>query len=223
MATLTAYQRSAALTGALDLGLFSALGEAGPATADAMAARCAASSRGMRILCDYLTVDGFLAKEGDTYSLTLESAAFLDRRSPAYLGGAARFLSSPTLAEAFRDVAGTVRRGGTTMAAEGTVSADNSVWVDFARGMMPMLAPLAEQLATLVPLPDDRKVTVLDIAAGHGAFGIAFARRHPSVEVVAVDWPTVLAVAEDNARAAGVADRYRTVPAARPTRITGRG
>ena len=78
--------------------------------------------------------------------------------------------------------------------------------------MMPMLAPVAEQLATLEPLPDDRKVTVLDIAAGHGAFGIAFARRHPSVEVVAVDWPAVLAVAEDNARAAGVADRYRTVP-----------
>ena len=73
-------------------------------------------------------------------------------------------------------------------------------------------APLAEQLATLVPVPADRKVTVLDIAAGHGAFGIAFARRHPSVEVVAVDWPAVLAVAEDNARAAGVADRYRTVP-----------
>ena len=119
MATLTAYQRSAALTGALDLGLFSALGEVGPATADAIAARCAASSRGMRILCDYLTVDGFLAKEGDTYSLTPESAAFLDRRSPAYLGGAARFLSSPTLVEAFRDVAGTVRRGGTAMAAEG--------------------------------------------------------------------------------------------------------
>jgi cyclopropane fatty-acyl-phospholipid synthase-like methyltransferase len=50
------------------------------------------------------------------------------------------------------------------------------------------------------------------VAAGHGLFGIAFARRYPSVEVVAVDWPEVLAVAEDNARAAGVGGRYRSMP-----------
>jgi len=42
----------------------------------------------MRILCDYLVVIGFLAKSGTTYNLTPDTAVFLDRRSPAYLGTA---------------------------------------------------------------------------------------------------------------------------------------
>jgi cyclopropane fatty-acyl-phospholipid synthase-like methyltransferase len=53
---------------------------------------------------------------------------------------------------------------------------------------------------------------VLDVAAGHGMFGIVLAHRNPGVEVVAVDWPGVLAVASENAARMGVADRHRTQP-----------
>jgi ubiquinone/menaquinone biosynthesis C-methylase UbiE len=52
---------------------------------------------------------------------------------------------------------------------------------------------------------------VLDVAAGHGLYGIAFARQNPRTEVVALDWPGVLEVAKENARAAGVAERYQTI------------
>jgi 2-polyprenyl-3-methyl-5-hydroxy-6-metoxy-1,4-benzoquinol methylase len=71
----------------------------------------------------------------------------------------------------------------------------------------------AEMLANLLGAaggPPPRKV--LDVAASHGMFGIALARRHPGTEVVALDWPNVLRVASANARAAGVADRLRTLP-----------
>ena len=78
--TITGYQRAAALKGAVDLDLFSAIG-GGAETAASLAGRCGASARGVRILCDYLTTLGFLAKEGDRYRLTPDSAAFLDRRS----------------------------------------------------------------------------------------------------------------------------------------------
>ena len=47
---------------------------------------------------------------------------------------------------------------------------------------------------------------VLDIAAGHGAFGIAIAQRNPNAQIVAVDWPNVLQVARENAAAAGLQD-----------------
>lgn len=67
----------------------------------------------MRILCDYLTVLGFLKKKGERYLLTKDSATFLDRNSPAYAGGAAEFLLSDHLTQAFADVAGAVRKGGT--------------------------------------------------------------------------------------------------------------
>ena len=53
---------------------------------------------------------------------------------------------------------------------------------------------------------------MLDIAAGHGIFGITIAQRNPQAEVVAVDWPRVLTVATENAVALGVAARHTTVP-----------
>jgi len=53
---------------------------------------------------------------------------------------------------------------------------------------------------------------VLDIAAGHGLFGITIARQNANAEVAAVDWPLVLGVAQENAKAAGVAERYTTIP-----------
>ncbi|PYV14933.1 MAG: methyltransferase type 12, partial [Acidobacteria bacterium] len=70
----------------------------------------------------------------------------------------------------------------------------------------------AAAIARLVRLEPGRKHRVLDIAAGHGKFGIAFAREYPKVEIVAQDWPNVLEVARENARAAGVEDRFRTLP-----------
>ncbi len=53
---------------------------------------------------------------------------------------------------------------------------------------------------------------VLDIAAGHGLYGIAVAAHNPAAEIVAVDWKNVLEVAVENATQAGVASRYRTIP-----------
>jgi len=43
-------------------------------TAKAIAERCSASERGTRILCDFLTIIGFLTKEGNNYELTADSA-----------------------------------------------------------------------------------------------------------------------------------------------------
>src|SRR6188768_209344 len=74
--TLFAYQRSAALKAALDLDLFSVI-EDGANTVAALATRCGASERGVRILCDYLTTIDLLEKSGSTYTLPPTSAAFL--------------------------------------------------------------------------------------------------------------------------------------------------
>jgi ubiquinone/menaquinone biosynthesis C-methylase UbiE len=83
--------------------------------------------------------------------------------------------------------------------------------VKFARAMVPMTAMPAQTIAELVGDHGGEKFKVLDIAAGHGVFGITIARRHPNAEVVALDWPNVLEVAKENARDAGVSDRYSTI------------
>ena len=207
--TVNAYQRTEGLKAAIELEIFTAVGE-GKTTAPEIAHRVDASERGVRILCDFLCIMGFLTKDEGHYQLTPDSAMFLDKRSPAYLAGAIQFMLSPMLTDNFKNFAETVRKGG-TLSDGGTVSHDNPIWVTFARGMAPMMALPSQLLAKLVDPNADRKLKVLDIAAGHGLFGIAFAKNNPQVEVVALDWPNVLQVAKENAAVAGVADRHSTI------------
>lgn len=208
--TINAYQRTEALKAAIELELFTAIGE-GNTSSSQLAKRCETSERGMRILCDYLCIIGFLGKDGTNYSLTQDSAVFLDQRSPAYLGGATEFISTKKLTDHFKNFADLVRKGGSLDEDGGTVAPDNPIWVKFARGMAPMMAMPSQLLAKLADPAADRKLKVLDIAAGHGFFGIAFAVNNKQAEVVALDWAKVLEVAKENASNAGVADRYSTI------------
>lgn len=208
--TINAYQRTEALKAAIDLELFTAIGE-GNATPAELARRCEASERGVRILADFLCIIGFLNKENNRYSLTQDSAVFLDKRSPAYLGGTTEFISTEKLTDNFKNFADVVRKGGSLDSEGGTIAPENPIWVKFARGMAPMMAMPAQMLAKLVDPVADKKLKILDIAAGHGFFGIAFAKNNPGAEIVALDWPQVLEVAKENAGKAGVADRYSTI------------
>ncbi|HBB86176.1 MAG TPA: methyltransferase type 12 [Blastocatellia bacterium] len=208
--TINAYQRTEGLKAAIELEVFTAIGE-GNSTAAEIAKRCDASERGTRILCDFLCIMGFLNKEGNRYSLTQDSAIFLDQRSRAYMGGVTGFISTPELTDAFRNFAAIVRKGGTITTDGGTVSAENPIWVKFARAMAPMMAMPAQMLAKMIDPKADAKLKVLDIAAGHGLYGIEFAKNNPQAEVVALDWAPVLEVAEENAKLAGVSDRYSTL------------
>src|SRR5262245_46761831 len=207
--TLFAYQKSAALKAAIDLEVFTAIDE-GARTAGAIARRSAASERGVRILCDFLTVQALLQKSAAEYQLTPESAAFLSKRSPAYLGTTAQFLLLPALKNNFDDLTAAVTRGGVAPAGN-TVADENPIWVEFARAMAPMMMPPAMAIADLLAAAAPPNARVLDIAAGHGMFGITVARRIPGARILAVDWAPVLAVATENARAAGIQDRHQTL------------
>lgn len=209
--TAGAFHRTEALKAAVELDLFTHVG-AGRRTAAELAAACGAAPRGVRILADYLTILGFLRKDWESYALTPDADAFLNRTSPAYLGGTLEFLLTPQLYECFRTLTAAVRKGGTATSDEGTVSDDNPIWVAFARAMAPMMRPQAELLAGLLGGDSDRPLRVLDVAAGHGLFGITVARHYPNARVTALDWPAVLAVARENAGREGVADRLSLLP-----------
>jgi ubiquinone/menaquinone biosynthesis C-methylase UbiE len=207
--TFNAFQRTQALKTAIEIELFTGVGE-GNTTAPALAERCGGTERTIRILCDFLTIAGFLTKQGNEYSLTLDSATFLDKRSPAYMGTVSEFILSPYIKDHFDRLTETVRNGGCV--SDSALEPDHPMWVRFARAMAPMMAMPAELMAQLVDPAKDQKLRVLDIAAGHGLYGIAFAKQNPQIEVTAVDWPNVLEVAKENAQAAGVADRYQIKP-----------
>jgi 2-polyprenyl-3-methyl-5-hydroxy-6-metoxy-1,4-benzoquinol methylase len=205
--TINAYQRTDALRAAIELDLFTHIA-AGRQKAEELAQACQAAPRGIRILADYLTILGFLRKHGERYELTSDAAVFLDRQSPAYLRGAVEFLLAEGLREGSRQLTAAVRRGGTAMPAEGTVSDDNPIWVEFASAMGPVMRMPAQLLAGLIGGDLEQPLRVLDVAAGHGLFGITVAERYRRAHVTALDWPNVLAVAADNARRADVAERH---------------
>ncbi len=208
-ATFTAYQRTAALKAAVELDVFTAIGE-GKRTVPAIAARTRASERGIRMLCDTMAAFGFLAKRDGEYALDANTGAFLDRSSPVYIGSAIRFIDSDSVVEGFAKLTDAVRKGGTAIE-HNALEPDHPLWVDFARAMGGLARITSELIATLLNASALPKGKVLDIAAGHGWFGVTLAKHNPNLEIVALDWANVLEVATETAREAGVADRHRTI------------
>jgi len=209
--TLNAFQNTAALKTAIELDIFTAIAD-GADQASAIAQRVNAAERGVRILCDYLTIHGFLSKSDCCYALTQESAIFLNRKSPAYMGTLANFLASEDHKRDFDALTASVRKGGAAVAQGDHTKPNDKLWVSFARSMAPLTTVSAGFIAELAGAKKGEACKVLDIAAGHGMFGINIAKQNPNAQVTAVDWAPVLAVAMENADAAGVADRVAFRP-----------
>jgi len=204
-----AFQNTAALRAGIELDVFTAIG-AGASIPAAIAAKTGASERGVRILCDYLTILGLLTKEQGRYSLAPDAAVFLDRKSPACLASMTGFLAGPGPQRKFNALNQAVRKGGTAGGDGDNAKPRDEVWVTFARSMGPLTIPSAEFIAQLTSAAQGKECKVLDVAAGHGMYGITMARRNPKAKIVALDWPSVLEVARENAKKFGVAERYST-------------
>ncbi len=209
--TLIAFQQTEALKASINLDIYTKIAE-GATDSAALAKAIGASERGTRILCDYMTIQGFLAKEGTHYKLTPESAAFLDKRSPAYMGGMAGFLATEEHRANFSKLADAVRKGGTSNAGGSNLAPNDDFWVAFAHSMAGLAMMGAEFIANTIGAQQGKPMKVLDIAAGHGMFGLTIARHNPAAQIVALDWPKVLDVAEQNAKKFGVADRWSKKP-----------
>ncbi|MDE3201161.1 MAG: methyltransferase domain-containing protein [Acidobacteriota bacterium] len=204
-------QRTAALKAAIELDVFRAIGD-GPGDLASLAKHSNASERGIRILCDFLVINGVLAKEDGRYKHTPSSAAFLDPNSPACMASVAHFMSRTEVHEPLWKLADVVRNGRTSLPGAGTVEPENPIWVEFAEKMAPMMAPMAAPLGKAVLQEHSGPMKVLDIAAGHGLFGIEVAKQNPQAQVTGLDWAPVLRVALKNAQQAGVGDRYDMLP-----------
>jgi O-methyltransferase domain/Dimerisation domain len=204
------FQKTTALKAAIGLDLFKAIC-AGEESVDTIAHTTGAAPRGVRILCDYLVTLGFLSKSKGRYMPTPVTSKFLDPASPACMASVIDFIAAPEMLSLWmNDPVANVRNGGSPGLA--IISADNPIWEKFARAMVPFMRPLAAKIAARVVATPPAPMKVLDIAASHGLFGISVAQAVPGARVTAVDWAGVLRVAQENATAAGLADRYRPCP-----------
>jgi hypothetical protein len=177
---INAHQQTGAIKAAIELELFTAIAE-GNTTPATIAGRCQAAERGVRILCDFLTIHSFLTKEGSHYGLAPDSALFLNGQSPAYLGGAIDFLLTARIREGNARLTEAVRRGGTALG-KGTLEPENPDWVKFAQAMMPLMHMPAQIMAAELRKGGEAH-KVLDIAASHGIFGISVAKQNLAAHV----------------------------------------
>jgi ubiquinone/menaquinone biosynthesis C-methylase UbiE len=203
-----AYQKTAALKAAVKLDIVASIG-GGALTSDALAEKTATSARGMRILCDFLATMGLLTKQDGAYCVAEPGKRYLDPSSPAWIGGSIDFYAAPEIMRlVLDDPVSYVRQGGSAGLAH--LAPDHPVWLRFAKAMSSTARLAAKRAAVYLAAPR-APATVLDVAAGHGFYGIELAKAFPEALVTAVDWPSVLELASANARDAGVSERFRAV------------
>lgn len=205
------YAPPLAVEAGVRLGVFDAL-EKGSRTFDELAIATASSKRGLAALLDLLAGLGLLEKSsGNNFALTPESAAFLVSAKPSFQGGLFRHMSRQLLPN-WLHLTDIVRSGkpaeSVNEEAEGT-----AFFQEFVEDIFPMSYAAACALADGLGISGTtNEISVLDLAAGSGVWGIALAQRSPQVRVRAVDWEGVLPVTRRVANRFGVADRFTFAP-----------
>lgn len=170
-----------------------------------------ASARGPGAIANVLVGLGLLVRDdAERYALTPESAAFLVSQRPGFVGGIFRHASTQLLPHWLHltDIVGSGKPARAVHdAADGA-----AFFADFVEDIFPLSYPAARVLADALDLARARgTVSVLDLGAGAGVWGIALAQASPHVTVCAIDWPDVLPVTRRVAERFGVGDRLRTV------------
>jgi precorrin-6B methylase 2 len=183
-----------------------------PLTLGALAQATGASARGLGAVADLLVGFGLLARDdAGRFTLTPESDTFLVSHHPAFVGGIFRHVSSQLLPNWLRlnEVVGTGQPvESVNIAAEGA-----PFFAQFVEDIFPLSYPAARALAETLNLAGaETAVSVLDLAAGSGVWGIALAQASPHVTVRAVDWPDVLPVTQRVVERFGLGDRLTVVP-----------
>jgi SAM-dependent methyltransferase len=189
------------LSAALHHRVFDLL-EDGPKTADEVSAQSGASLRGVRAIMNALTAFELLTKgANERYSLTPESATFLVRGKPGFIGGFMQH--GDTLLPKWMQLPEIVRTGKPAMAVNQEGSGSD-FFESFVEDLFPVSYPSARALAAALP----GKKRVLDLAAGSGVWSIPLAQDSKAVRVTAVDWPGVLPATRRMTERLGVGEQY---------------
>ena len=201
------FMQPLALDAAIQNHVFDVL-DAGPKTLEEVSHATGASVRGLAAVMNLLVGIQFLAKTTDgRYSLTPESSAFLVTTKPGYHGGFVHQIVSGLITD-FLPLAEIVRTG---KPVENLVDSPHAAgfFEELVGNILPIAYPGAQVVAEALGVSRAvQPVSVLDIGAGSGVWGIALAQASPQVRVTAVDLPGVLPVTRKIAQQFGVAGQF---------------
>ena len=189
------YMPSRCLLTALELDIFTAVGEG--ANAEQIGKKIHANARAAGMLLNALVALGLLSKSGDDYKNTAESARFFvqgskDNHRNGLLHTANIWHRWSTLTDAVRS--------GTRVP---TSRDDNPEWTrNFIAGMQRHAKDRAPLVVKALGTTGVRRI--LDLGGGSGAYSIAFAKASPNVQCEILDVPEVVPLTNEYVRQAGV-------------------
>lgn len=199
----TGYWPAAALSAAVDLGLFEAVA-GGARSPDDVAARCAASAEHVADLLDALAAVGLLRREGGGYGLDPGATRFLDPASPACMLDALRM--NLDLYPLWGRLAATVREGRPAIPPRAHLGDDPARTRRFVLAMHGRALGMASEMLSAID-PGAGVETLLDVGAGPGTFSRMLAENRPGLRVTHMDLPPVQAIARELGASSPAADR----------------
>jgi SAM-dependent methyltransferase len=199
---LCAYWQTAALTAAIDLGVFTALGGRARSASE-LARTCQADRAALVRLCDYLVSLGLLRSTNGRYRATV-ATRLLDARSPESMAALPRFFNAPPVTTGFANLAAIVRSGEPAMRA-------SDAWPAFATSTLALRGLAANEIAAALARRGLGRGRILDVGAGASPLGVELLRRSRTATLVARDRAAVLKAARQHASDQGVEDRITTI------------
>jgi len=214
----TGFWASKTLLSAVELDLFTLL-EPDSLTGAEIGERLRLHQRAIYDFLDTLVALGFLERSGDgqsgRYSNTAETAAFLNRRSPQYLGGILEMFNA-RLYGFWNDLTEALRTGKPQNELKRTGhSMFDGLYRDPVRLEQFIFAMQGISTGNFHALADkfdfSKYQTVCDVGGANGQLCIVLANHHPHLRCTTVDLPVVTAIAEKTVAAAGFADRITCI------------
>ena len=218
MQTATAFWASKVLLTAVEFDLFTAL-DGNAMTAADLGKKLGIHPRGIYDFFDALVAGGFLARNGDgangTYSNTPDTAAFLNKNSPTYIGGMPEMMNARLfgfwnhLGEALRtgQPQNEIKHTGKPIFEE--IYADQAKLGQFLDAMTGFQAMNFKMLADKFDF--SRYKTVADVGGALALLSRIVGGRHPHLSLTTFDLPPVSPHAQKHINAAGMTDRIKVV------------
>ena len=198
------------LEAAIHHGVFDVL-DNGAKTVEEVEDLTGASARGLTALMNALVGLELLTKDAQgRYALTPESAAFLVSAKPGFQGGMILHGSQHLIPKWLRlsEIVAT----GKPVEPVNQQRLGGDFFSKFVGDIFPRSYGSAQALAAALDLNGSRQpLSVLDLAAGSGVWGIALAQKSPYVRVTAVDWPEVIPVTRKTVARLGLMKRFQFI------------
>jgi hypothetical protein len=202
---------------AVELGLFTELGSESM-TGGEIGERLGLHPRAIYDFLDTLVALRFLERDGDgpdgRYRNTPDTAVFLDKNSPAYIGGILE-MSNARLYRFWGDLTEALQTGQPQNEVKHTgTGMFEELYSDPARLEQFMAAMAGISLGSFQALADkfdfSKYETVCDVGGATGQLCSILAARHPHLRCISYDLPVVAPIADRAIAAAGLADRVST-------------